>query len=110
MPKNLVFSFKNEYKELWDRYMMLLAVFNSLYLPFEMAKFQASDHTKFQTALDYFVDLCFLLDLVLMFFSSYKNKLGIEIWEPKGIAKHYVLSIRFAVDLGSLLGQFIKLV
>ena len=76
MPNNLVFSYENDYKELWDRYMMLLAMFNSLYLPFEMAKFQTSDHTKFQKALDYFVDLCFLVDLVLMFFSSYENKLG----------------------------------
>lgn len=51
-----------------------------------------------------------MIDLILMFFSSFKNKNGEEIWVPKEIAKNYVISRRFVVDLGSLFGTFVSII
>ena len=61
--------------------------------------------------IDSLIDLIFLADLISMFFATYvdnkvtdRNKQ--EIWSPKKIALHYVLSKRFYLDFGSFLGVF----
>ena len=59
-------------------------------------------------AFSYFVDLAFLIDLVLMFFATYRNNKGKEISDPKMIMNHYVMSKRFFSDFGSLIGSFMS--
>jgi hypothetical protein len=60
--------------------------------------------------IDNLVDLAFFVDLILMFFASYRNNKGMEIKDPKKILVHYLSSRRFVSDFGSLIGQFMSVV
>jgi len=46
----------------------------------------------------------FFFDFLLMFFTSYRNKEGIPVFDLRLIAKNYVTSFRFVIDLFSQLG------
>jgi len=58
--------------------------------------------------IDNMVDLIFLFDILLMFCSTFTNKKGKEVWEPREIASNYFFSRRFFMDTGSLLGSDIS--
>jgi hypothetical protein len=51
-----------------------------------------------------FIDLWFLADFVLMFFTSFRNNLGIEIFDLRLISHNYAKSMRFYIDFFSQLG------
>ena len=51
------------------------------------------------------MDFIFLIDIIFMFCSTFTNKQGKEVWNNKEIAYHYVFSLRFYLDTGSLLGS-----
>lgn len=90
---------------------MFLAVFNAFVIPLEMARFQSEEDIKgIQAVANNFVDLAFFIDLVLMFFASYRNNKGVEIDDPKQIFIHYVMSKRFFSDFGSIIGQFFSVI
>ena len=58
-------------------------------------------------AFDLLVDFIFVLDIILMFFTSLPDKRGKEEWDSRKVAKHYIKSRRFAFDTLSLLGTFV---
>jgi cyclic nucleotide gated channel alpha 3 len=42
----------------------------------------------------------FIVDIAINFRTTYTNtKTGLEVWNPKKIAKHYVLGGKFIIDL-----------
>ena len=53
---------------------------------------------------DNVVDLLFLIDMFFMFMTSYVDKMGIEIYDSRRIAKKYIFSIRFLTDFLAILG------
>ena len=53
---------------------------------------------------DNIVDALFIVDMILMFFTSYLNKQGLEIFSSKKIALNYIKSFRFLADSGAVLG------
>jgi hypothetical protein len=60
-----------------------LAIFNAFMVPLDMAKFQSEEDRKgIQQFMDNFVDLAFFIDLILMFFTSYRNNKGFEVMDP----------------------------
>jgi len=59
---------------------------------------------KWYTTIDNVVDGIFLIDIILMFFTSFFDNRGIENFESLEIAKHYLKSIRFIFDFGAILG------
>ena len=82
----------------WDLYVMLLALWNCISLPFEVA-FEP-EKTKLYEAGERFIDICFLIDIILAFRTTYVNKkTGFEVLDSKLIAKHYVSSSQFWIDL-----------
>lgn len=50
------------------------------------------------------LDLLFLVDNVLMFFTTFENRHGEEIWDHYDIFKEYSRTWRFVFDSLSLLG------
>lgn len=50
------------------------------------------------------IDVLFMIDMSLMFYTSFRNKFGIEVFIPRQIAINYVSSPRFYTDLASVLG------
>lgn len=50
------------------------------------------------------VDIIFLIDIIVMFFTSYLDKKGHECRNSREIANNYISQLRFKVDCLSLIG------
>lgn len=50
------------------------------------------------------IDLMFLIDFMIMFFTSFRNKQGLEVFDLRHIAINYIKSFRFLIDFFSQLG------
>ena len=89
------------YKFYWDLFIIVLAVYNAIDLPLQLAFHYYNEQYKNNVNLQWLeraVDICFALDMVIMFFTSYVDTYnGETIRQLKRIAKHY-LSQGFPVD------------
>lgn len=102
--QGLVISYRR--KEKWDLFILVLAIVNSFTVPLELVfdNFSWLEETWY-SVLDTFVDVMFLIDLVLMFWTTFRSKTGKEVWEQGAIAMNYCKSLRFFTDIGSILGS-----
>lgn len=79
----------NRLKNYWDGLIMILLMFVTVSVPIRLA-FYDSDDTTWKT-INSMVDFCFLIDIVLCFFSSYLDgKAHVEIVDHKLIAINYL--------------------
>ena len=89
------------YKFYWDLFIIVLAVYNAFDLPLQLAFYFIEELYKNSEALQWVeraVDICFALDMVIMFFTSYIDTYnGETIRQLKRIAKYYI-SRGFLVD------------
>lgn len=101
-------SQQNSYKELFNLFILVLSVFNSLFVPLELS-FEEIPlfNSLYFVIIDNLIDVLFLIDMGLMFMTSYRDKFGKEIFGFKLIALNYVRSARFYTDFFSLLGTSI---
>ena len=100
-------SSKSNFKVYWDYSVLVLAIYNSLMIPFEQAFPNELTESKFIFYLDLMVDVIFVIDICLMFISTKINKRGKEISDPYEIAKLYVTTRRFYFDILSVLGTHV---
>jgi len=112
LPKYLI-SVSDQRRLKWDIFIVVLALYNCVILPLFLA-FQPENlrDWKFQS-FSGLVDLVFVFDIVLNFRTTYiDSHTGDEIWDPKAIAKAYLLGKFFidalAVFPFELLGLFIE--
>ena len=77
---------------------MLLAIWNCISIPFEVAfEPEAPD---IYTVIEYIIDICFFIDIVLAFRTTFVNKkTGFEVIDSGLIAKNYVKGSQFWIDL-----------
>lgn len=54
--------------------------------------------------LDYIINMVFLIDIILMFYTTYQNNHGSEVKDHASIVKNYLQSKRFFFDFLSFLG------
>lgn len=105
MDEKRIISYKNPVKKKWDIAILIFSVINSFTVPLELS---FTELTIFQSIffiiLDNLVDLMFLVDMVLMIFTSYQDRNGIQIFCQAKIIKNYVLSPRFVFDAMAILG------
>lgn len=73
-------------------------------IPFEMSFGQFVTGGFVLSMIDNFIDTMFFIDLQIMFFTSYIDKLGTNIIDSRMIAKNYIKTIRFYMDVLALLG------
>ena len=75
----------------WDLIIIILAIYNSIAIPISLA-FDPPSFTYFWIlALNNFIDLMFLCDMVMQFRTSYFNPItGDEEFDLKKIAKNYI--------------------
>lgn len=113
--KNLwdAFLFKpsSSFKIKWDLFIILLAIWNALTLPFEFAYPQLfEDNTTFNY-FDHLIDVLFGIDVIINFRSAYRDSKTDElIMDPKAIAINY-LKGRFWIDfLATLPLEYIALI
>jgi hypothetical protein len=82
---------------------LALALWNAFYMPFDFA-FEIDKESEIFAQIDFTVDVFFCVDLVLMFFTSYVSRQGLEIKTSLDIALNYIKQPRFYSDSLSLLG------
>lgn len=91
--KRYIIKFNNPYRIIWDLLIIILACFNCITIPLEIAFKPEFRLTPSYGFLDYFVDIIFLVDIFINFRTTVLNKYGEEIEDPKKIARSYVLSL-----------------
>lgn len=77
LRKNFILKQSDPLRERWDYVVMICAVYNCIYLPYEQAflddsECPTSDMT-FVEALNYFIDFLFFIDIILNFRTTYQN-------------------------------------
>jgi len=84
----------------WDLLVIFLAIYNCIMIPLSLAFGADVGAAEALEGVERLVDVLFALDIFLNFRTTYINpKTNIEIVDPAKVAKHYVHSIRFPVDL-----------
>ena len=90
----------NKLRMNWDLFIILLALYNCILIPFNVAFPSAIEQSVGQVLLDRTIDILFGLDLILNFRTTYINpKTNLEVFDQVRIAKNYFYSSRFWVDL-----------
>ena len=83
---------------------MVLAIFNSFMIPLENAYRATFFYTWWFLTIDLLIDLIFLIDVVLMFFTTFINNRGREVRDSRLISDNRIGSFMFWMDVLSLLG------
>ena len=84
----------------WDLYVMILALYNCITIPFTVA-FEPGENEGY-SAWERIIDVCFGLDIVFNLRSTYINeKTGFEITSNREVALNYIRTGRFFVDLAA---------
>lgn len=87
----------------WDLFVMVLAIYNGFSIPFSVAFTLTPAYSLLHT-IDSLIDFIFFIDIILNFRTTYINiKTGEEVSNGVLIARNYVLSGRFLLDLLSTL-------
>lgn len=88
----------NRWRIRWDISIIMLALYSSIATPFSVA-FKTSESNLPFDVWEMIVSALFGIDIIVTFRSSYMNKEGIEVVAPKMIAKQYVFSGMFFLDI-----------
>ena len=82
----------------WDIFIIVLAIYNSFQIPFEIAFEPPEMETSKFFIANTIIDLCFAVDILVAFRTTfYDPTTGDEVFDPKRIAKEYLLG-RFIID------------
>ena len=105
MPRKFIIKSSNsQFLNYFEYLVMILAIWNALWTPLTIAFDHAASMAEGMpfTAIDYFVDSIFTIDIIVGFCSSYVDVAnGDEIFAPKKIAWHYLVKGTFVVDFMS---------
>ena len=104
-PFRMKISFKSKFKQRWDLLIGALAVYNSLIIPFEHSFQPLFLREGIFNAINYIIDVCFLIDIFLMFLTSVIGQNGTESFDSKDISDNYLWSLKFYIDFASVLGS-----
>ena len=84
----------------WDLLIIFLAVYNCIMIPLNLTFTHGQDSHIGVTLLERTIDVFFIVDIVLNFRTTYVSPTkNLEITNSKRIAKNYVNSIRFPIDV-----------
>ena len=104
VPKKYLISYRNKNKETWDMCIIILALQNSLVIPIDISFAPEFTQNVLYKSFDFIVDFLFLVDMVLMCFTTIHNSMGKEEFNSNLIIAKYIKSFRFVADLGAVLG------
>jgi hypothetical protein len=90
----------SKYRLRWDIIIIILAIYNSITIPLAIAFKPDFLESVTVAVLNAVIDLFFLVDIFVNFRTTYiSTKTGDEIYEPKLIARRYLVSGQFFIDL-----------
>lgn len=97
--KIFIISQNDNKKTNWELFVIMLALYNSFSIPFDLAFNPAVLQTGMMVAFDYLTDMLFIIDIFLQFRTSFYHPLtGDEIKDLKVIKQNYFRG-RFTIDL-----------
>ena len=87
------------WKTAWDWFVIGLIMYNAILVPWEFSFQRQEDNTL--NGADYFVDVLFLADTVMCFFTSFVDSHGVEVLELPEIRSKYLRGF-FPIDVAAL--------
>lgn len=67
IPPNMILSYKNSLRQMWDAVPMMLLIYNALMIPY----YFSFDFSQVESSIDYVVDALFIIDNFLMLFTTH---------------------------------------
>ena len=108
-----IISSSNPFKFYFDVFIILLAIYNAIFLPMRTGFIQVDDlyeESMVLIVVEILVDCFFIIDMVLAFFTEYLDTTnGEKFRSPKKIAKNYIKS-GFTFDLIATIPGFLRLI
>ena len=89
----------NKNKQLWDLLILVMAIFNSFAVPLEYVVTELLENQNY-AMLDLIINILFIFDIVIGFRTTYFDAFGMEVRDPKQLAKNYLAGM-FVVDFMS---------
>jgi hypothetical protein len=91
---------RSTFKLYWDIFIIILALYNSIIIPVEIA-FNPEDLNKaLEITIEASINMIFMIDIILTFRITYVSiTSGDEIFDPKQIAKNYLLGPKMILDI-----------
>lgn len=96
-PKWMI-SYSSDTRLYWDCWIIILAIWNSLYIPYDIAFSPSISDNWLMIFFNALIDFNFFIDIILTFRTTYYDSDGEEVFDWKKIAKKYLLG-RFFIDL-----------
>jgi hypothetical protein len=90
----------DEFKSSWDLLLVIVLIFSSLMSPYRLAFIEVDD-TKWKI-INTFVDMCFTIDILIVFNTAYYDEDYKIVEDRKNIAKTY-LKGWFIIDVGAVI-------
>jgi len=88
----------------WDVFIIVLSIYQAIYIPIDIAFAPDEFQSPFFVTLDSLINVIFFLDIALRFRTTFIDPItGEEVIDSYLIAKRYVTSINFHLDLWSTL-------
>ena len=85
-------------RNVWDLFVIALALWNCLFIPFEVAF--KPEKSAYILISDRIIDVLFFVDIIVNFMTTYVHpKTQLDVTEPKRIVKNYIFGGRFFIDL-----------
>ena len=96
----MLYPNKDPFKDYWDLYISLILIFSCLITPYRIA-FIHIESRQWQIV-NYFVDICFALDMIIIFNTALFDEYYRLIQSRKRIAKDYIRTW-FFIDLVAII-------
>lgn len=99
-PRKYILQQSSRFKFIFDMVIIALASFNVFIIPFNIAFDPTfANHPLYKT-ISYLITIIYFADIFINLRTTYINvRTGDEVWDPKMIAKKYILGGRFWIDL-----------
>lgn len=93
--------YNNKLRKIWDYTIILTAIYSTFIIPIKIA-FDPPEFGAWYSVLDWLTTVIYLTDIGIQFRTTYLDNFGEEITNVTQIAKHYVMSFSFIIDLVAL--------
>ena len=90
---------------MWFLAPMVFSIYNAMIIPFQISFGTISTNALLISTIEYTIDVVFLVDLILTFFTSRQDKRGYEMKDHYSIFRDYTRTSRFLFDFLALLGM-----
>ena len=92
----------SKFKVKWDLFIILLALYNSIFVPAEFSFNLGIENNYYYKSMTYMIDFIFIFDVIVNFRSVYYDSVHEEyVTDGRKIALNYILKGRFWVDMAA---------